>query len=244
MRSSRRKSAAHFHHFRNSPSAWWKVQIAPFVVAFATLGTFSACGSNDDTPFSPIACTGACACSASTCTCTKGGTCTLGGTSQGKAPDAGDDGGAIVAGAPPSDVSYHCDSKNNCDLTCGTGCTNTCDGQSVCAGSCGSNCTSKCGGTSDCTLSTGTNSTVTCDGGSKCNVVLDPGSTLSCQGNSTCTIQCPKGGCTADCTGSTGCTVDCGAGAPCHVQCNGKDVAECAPLAHCDGACQGATNAP
>ena len=46
------------------------------------------------------------------------------------------DGGTGLSLTPANDVTYHCDRKGTCDLTCGTGCTNTCDGRSTCAGSC------------------------------------------------------------------------------------------------------------
>src|SRR5438552_6515285 len=100
-----------------------KAILGAFVV-FA-LRAFVACGSNDATALTTATCTGACACSGNTCTCTQGGTCTLGG-SPSAATDAGPDASGVPPpGSLPSNVTYHCDSKNNCDLTCGTGCTNT-----------------------------------------------------------------------------------------------------------------------
>src|SRR6185436_8010373 len=161
------------------------------VFAIVILRAFVACGSNDDTALMTPACTGDCDCSGSTCSCAMGGTCVLGGAPSG-AMDAGSGADGSVAPAPgaaPSNVTYHCDSKNNCDLTCGTGCTNTCAGQSECAGTCGSNCTSTCDGTSTCTLVTGVDSQVTCGGGSDCTITLDTGSKLSCQGNSSCVVK-------------------------------------------------------
>src|SRR5206468_13112407 len=118
-------------------------RIAPFALLPFLL--FPACGGSSSPS---LQCSGACACSGSTCTCQSGGTCSLG-----PGGDAGADGGT----APPSGVTYHCDSKNNCNVDCGTGCNTTCEGQSQCGGSCGSDCTSACGGGSDCTLTTGDN---------------------------------------------------------------------------------------
>jgi hypothetical protein len=201
---------------------------------------FAACGSSNDAALIGIACSGDCECTGSTCSCEKGGTCVLGGAPT--AADAGADGAvAPASGVAPSNVTYHCDSQNDCDLTCGTGCTNTCAGQSECAGTCGSNCTSSCTGTSTCTLVTGVDSEVTCGGGSDCAITLDTGSKLSCQGDSTCTIKCPKGGCTADCTGSAACRVECGEGAPCHIECNGQRAEDCAAGMTCNGSCGGSS---
>lgn len=213
--------------------------IAASALAVIAGSFFAACGSSDSAGLT-APCTGDCTCSGNTCSCRTGGTCTLG-APTGAHSDAGPAGQTSL---PPNDVTYHCDSKTSCDLTCGTGCTNTCNGQSVCAGSCGSNCTSTCDGTSQCTLVTGTNSSVTCGGGSDCGVTLDPGSTLSCQGNSACTIKCPKGGCTADCTGSSACTVECGGTVPCHIHCNGGKTADCTPGTNCEGTCHGVTTGP
>jgi hypothetical protein len=78
---------------------------------------------------------------------------------------------------------------------------------------------------------------VTCGGGSTCTVSLDTGSKLSCQGESTCRIDCPKGGCTADCTGSAGCTVVCGGTTACAIECNGMKMQDCAAGTTCGGAC-------
>src|SRR6476619_6942534 len=138
------------------------------------IGSICACGGikNEWLP----TCTGACSCTGSTCACQNGGTCTFG-------PTPGSSDGGTVGGAqtpttePPNDVTYTCGSKNQCDLSCGSGCTSTCDGRSTCAGTGTSNCTSSCAGTSQCTLTTGTNSQVTCAGGSTCKVSLDTGST-------------------------------------------------------------------
>lgn len=62
-------------------------------------------------------CQGACSCSGATCTCEPGGTCTLG--SALSEVDAGMDAGPVDAGVqPPNGITFHCDSKNHCDLTC------------------------------------------------------------------------------------------------------------------------------
>jgi hypothetical protein len=85
---------------------------------------------------------------------------------------------------------------------------------------------------------------VTCGGGSDCAVTLGEGSTLACQGNSKCTIQCPQGGCKADCQGSAGCTIVCGAAKACTFTCNGQKTEDCAAGTTCN-ACggEGATDA-
>lgn len=213
---------------------------ASTLVAVALAGA-SACGGASSEVGSAT-CRGDCDCSGDTCSCEAGGTCTFGPEqpSTGDAGEvAGQDGGtAPGAVAPPDDVTYHCDARNNCDLTCGTGCTATCAGRSVCEGTCTDNCTSRCAGTSDCTLVTGTNSTVTCSGGSACTLTLDTGSVVTCQGNSSCTIRCPKGGCRAECAGSTSCTVECGGTEACHIECNGARSAQCAAGSTCMGACE------
>jgi hypothetical protein len=189
------------------------------------------------------ACVGDCACSGTTCTCQAGGTCSF----VPMAPGSGDGGvaangeagvsGSGTAAALPNDVTFDCNSKNQCDLTCGSGCTSTCDGRSICVGTCTSNCTSSCAGTSQCTLSAGTNSQATCTGGSTCDITIDTGSTITCQGESTCTINCPQGGCTAECGGAASCTVVCGGTTACKVNCNGTKMADCAPGTTCSGLC-------
>ena len=192
-----------------------------------------ACGS-DNPAITDLFCSGNCSCTGSLCNCAKGGTCSLGPTSaEGGALDAA---GGSTTGAP-NGVTYHCDAQNTCSLNCGTGCISTCDGQSTCTGSCGSGCTSSCAGTSNCTLATGTNSQVTCSGGSSCQVSLDTASKLSCTGESNCTIQCPQGGCTAECQGSAACTIQCGGTTPCSIECNGAKSQECAAGTQCTGVC-------
>ncbi len=151
-----------------------------------------SCGSSEAENLFDPNCTGDCSCSGTTCTCQSGGSCSLGPTGP---PDGGTSGDAAVVGiSPPNGVTYLCDSQNQCNLNCGTGCTSTCDGMSTCSGSCSSNCTSSCAGTSDCTLSTGVDSNVICEGGSDCKVTLDDRSTVTCRGDSTCHIVCPRGG--------------------------------------------------
>jgi hypothetical protein len=215
-------------------SSVWKL----VVIALATtLG----CGGSGRRP-QPPTCSGDCSCIETTCTCQAGGTCSFGGPATGS--DGDGDGGTASSGmtgttAPPDDVTYHCDTKNECDLTCGTGCTATCDGRSTCAGSCSANCTSSCAGTSQCTLTTGVNSEVTCAGGSTCQLTLDTGSTIKCQGDSTCNINCPKGGCAAECAGSAGCTVVCGGTEACTIECNGTKVQDCPSGSTCNGVCTG-----
>ena len=199
---------------------------------FVIVGVFD-CGS-DSPAVLDVTCTGNCACSGNTCSCASMGTCSLGPAVDGSSTAA--DGGASTT-VPPNDITYHCDSKNQCSLTCGSGCTSTCDGQSVCAGSCGSNCTSTCGGTSDCTLATGINSQVTCEGGSACKVMLDTGSTITCKGDSSCTVDCPKGGCVAECAGAATCTIRCGGTAACSIDCNGMKAQDCAAGSECTGVC-------
>jgi hypothetical protein len=198
------------------------------------LAAAPACGNthNGTKP----SCSGDCSCTDVTCTCRTGGMCTFGPADPNAAAGA-TDAGPVTGAAPPDDVTYHCDSNNQCDLTCGSGCSNTCDGRSVCAGSCTSNCTSSCAGSSECTLTTGVNSNVTCAGGSACKVTLDPGSTITCAGDSTCMIDCPKGGCTAECGGSAGCSVACGGTAPCQIECNGMKAQDCAAGSTCNAAC-------
>src|SRR5262249_449629 len=112
------------------------------VLAVACGGSSGSSAPTTDSTSAP-GCTGACSCSGSTCTCMSGGTCTFG---AGSDPDAGvDDGGdagdAGDAAAPPSNVTFDCNSNNTCNVTCGTGCTTSCDGKSTCNGRCGSNCT-------------------------------------------------------------------------------------------------------
>ena len=182
-------------------------------------------------------CTGACSCTESTCSCQSGGNCTFGPPMESMGGGGIADGAAPPSTELPNDVTYTCAEKNQCDLTCGSGCTSTCDGRSTCAGTCTSNCTSSCAGTSDCTLTTGTNSEVTCAGGSTCKVSLDTGSTLTCQGESTCNLDCPKGGCTAECAGAANCTVVCGGSTPCRIQCNGMTTQDCAAGTMCRGVC-------
>lgn len=202
-------------------------------LAVASLFVVAGCGGSDDA--SNAVCRGDCTCSGSTCTCKTGGTCSFGPVPI--TEDAGTDAGSSTA--LPNDVTYHCDSKGSCDLTCGSGCTATCAGRSTCAGACTTNCTSTCAGTSECTLETGTNSTVTCTGGSDCTLSLDTGSTVTCDGNSSCTIRCPKGGCTAECGGSSSCNVECGGTTACNLNCNGSRTEQCAPGSTCTGACGG-----
>ncbi len=212
------------------------------LVSFGALGISGGiaavgCGSSDAASIPGPSCTGDCDCSGTTCSCKSGGTCAFGGAASGTTADGGDGGDGGVA--PPDNVTFNCQTKNTCDLSCGTGCTSSCAGQSTCEGSCGSNCTSSCTGTSTCTLSTGTNSTVSCGGGSDCNVTLDTGSTIGCTGNSNCNIKCPKGGCTAECQGSSGCTIECGGTVACQIQCNGKQSQACAAGTTCAGTCGG-----
>jgi hypothetical protein len=78
---------------------------------------------------------------------------------------------------------------------------------------------------------------VTCAGGSTCKLNLDTGSTVICQGDSTCTIDCPKGGCTAECAGSTSCAVSCGGTTACTIACNGMKTQECPAGTTCNGVC-------
>jgi hypothetical protein len=196
------------------------------MVLFATAIAVSCGSSEAESLFDPN-CTGNCSCSGTTCTCQSGGSCSLGPS----VPDGGA-GDAAVGISPPNGVTYHCDSQNQCNLNCGTGCTSTCDGQSTCSGSCSSNCTSSCAGTSDCTLSS-----VVCEGSSDCKLTLDDRSTVTCRGDSTCHIVCPHGGCTAECAGSTLCTIACGGGAKCIIQCNGMTIEECAAASTCSGVC-------
>jgi hypothetical protein len=68
-------------------------------------------------------------------------------------------------------------------------------------------------------------------------VQVDTGSTVACSGNSDCTIECPNGGCIADCTGSAGCTVVCGESADCTVRCNGGGTRKCAAGSTCSKPC-------
>jgi hypothetical protein len=207
------------------------------MLALSLVAAATGCGGMGTKP----ACVGDCMCTDTECACRAGGTCTFG--AAGPALEGGDGGLSISMTAPPPDnVSYHCDSQNSCDLTCGTGCTNTCGGRSTCEGSCTSNCTSSCAGTSSCTLETGVNSQVTCEGGSTCEVKIDTGSTITCRGESTCKVECPKGGCTADCGGAAECTVVCGAGAACQITCNGTRVMDCGAGATCRGVCTGSAS--
>ncbi len=180
------------------------------------------CGST------PPACVGDCVCTGSTCECQAGGTCTFGG---------GVDGGADPGGLP-SNVTFDCEQKNTCNVSCGTGCTSHCANDTTCVGTCGSNCTTSCAarstctqtlgegstaqctGTSSCTVTTGAGSEVTCAGGSTCNVTLEPGSTLECQGTSTCTVSCPDGGCTVHCAGDSKCSCQ----PSCTLNCNVADA--------------------
>jgi hypothetical protein len=203
--------------------------ISPLVLACVF-----AC-SSENPAISELFCTGNCSCTGSVCDCAKGGTCSLGPTSAegGMVPG---EAGASTAGVP-NGVTYHCDAQNTCNLNCGSGCTSTCDGQSTCTGSCGSGCISICAGTSSCTLATGTNSQVTCEGGSTCQVTLDTASKLSCSGDSNCTIQCPQGGCTAECQGSATCTIQCGGSTPCSIECNGTKMQDCSAGSQCTGVC-------
>jgi hypothetical protein len=203
------------------------------IVALGLAGT-TACGASSEV--GRATCRGDCDCSGDTCSCKSGGTCTFGPEPETSEP--GSDAGSTTGGGElPNDVSYDCEARNTCDLTCGTGCNATCAGRSVCEGTCTDNCTSRCAGTSDCTLQTGTNSDVTCSGGSNCTLTLDTGSTVICQGNSSCTIRCPKGGCTAECGGSSSCIVECGGTEACHVECNGTRAQDCAAGTTCSGVC-------
>jgi hypothetical protein len=203
--------------------------LLPFVVA----GVFD-CGSTS-AAVADVTCTGNCSCSGNTCTCASSGTCSLG--PPGTTIDGSTMEGGASTGVPPNNVTYNCASKNQCTLTCGSGCTSTCDGQSVCVGSCGSNCTSSCAGTSSCTLAAGVNSQVTCAGGSACKVTLDTGSTITCQGDSSCIVDCPKGGCTAECAGAATCTIRCGGTTACSIDCNGMKAQDCAAGSECSGVC-------
>jgi hypothetical protein len=78
---------------------------------------------------------------------------------------------------------------------------------------------------------------VDCSGGSECTLTVDTGTTVNCGGNSTCTIRCPKGDCTAECSGSTSCSVECGGTLPCHISCGGGRTQECAAGTTCEGVC-------
>src|SRR5262249_38673803 len=72
-------------------------------------------------------CTGDCTCSGETCACRIGGTCSFGSSPVGPGAGSGTGGMTAASESPPgpqNDVTYHCDSKSQCDLTCGTGCTN------------------------------------------------------------------------------------------------------------------------
>lgn len=224
--------ARSFGDFMNT---WQTHLIACGLIPLAAL--VSGCGGDSETANGSAICTGDCECSGNTCSCKAGGACTFG-------PVTGDAGVGDASSAPvlPNDVTYHCDSQNQCDLTCGTGCTSTCAGSSACVGTCTDNCTSSCTGTSQCTLETGTNSEVTCAGGSDCTVTLDTDSTVTCGGNSACAIDCPKGGCTAECAGSTSCTVECGGTVACHIDCNGIRSQDCAAGSTCAGVCQDQTD--
>jgi hypothetical protein len=213
-------------------TAWTCLTTSIFVLA---LSTPVGCGVSKR-GLTPPTCSGDCSCTEDTCVCEAGGTCSFG-----MAPSAPGDGTTATGGststAPPDDVSYHCDSNNQCDLVCGTGCTNTCDGRSTCTGSCSSNCTSSCAGTSQCTIETGVNSQVTCAGGSNCAVTLDTGSTITCQGESTCTVQCPIGGCRAECAGASSCTVVCGGTSDCTIECSGMMAETCPAGSTCSSTC-------
>src|SRR5262245_32405778 len=96
------------------------------IAAFAT-NVGVGCGSKSDDSAAAPTCSGDCVCTGNDCTCKTGGNCTFGG-----AASASSDGGDAGATPPPDNATFHCDSKNTCDSTCGTGCTTTCAGQSVC----------------------------------------------------------------------------------------------------------------
>jgi hypothetical protein len=81
---------------------------------------------------------------------------------------------------------------------------------------------------------------VTCGGGSTCALSVDTGTTVSCEGTSNCNIKCPKGGCTAECAGSSTCTLECGSGAACTVSCNGGKTETCAAGTTCTNPCDAA----
>src|ERR1700722_17125663 len=101
------------------------MRTAPALLVAALL--FSACSGAST---APLKCTGACSCTADACTCSSSATCSLG--------PAGTDGSI---GPPPSNVSFGCTAKNDCNVNCGTSCTTSCAGQSQCGGTCGSACT-------------------------------------------------------------------------------------------------------
>ena len=68
---------------------------------------------------------------------------------------------------------------------------------------------------------------------------LDTGSRLTCRGDSKCTIDCPMGGCTAECGGSAACTVKCGGATACKMECNGTRMQDCPSGMTCNGVCAG-----
>src|SRR4051794_26604705 len=117
----------HHEDWRSFPMS--KLHLSMLLGALSALalgvGGLLGCGSDDVEIASP-ACTGDCVCTGDACECKAGGKCAFGGSAGGSAAGAdGGEGGASAA-PPPDNVTFNCETKNTCDLTCGTGCTSNC----------------------------------------------------------------------------------------------------------------------